>query len=102
MPRQSRSGSPTRCLEANPTSHSIRLGGRFISMAEIERQFDLDHGYISYILQGKRTPSIPYAKRLAKALGMFDEEGEPDVNGLMKAIEERVADLAEEYRRKLA
>lgn len=102
MPRSSRSGLPTRCLEDHPNSKSIRLSGRFINMAEIERTFELDHGYVSYILQGKRTPSISYAKRLAKALGMFDEEGQPDVNGLMKAIAERVADMDEDYKRRLA
>ena len=69
---------------------------------EIERVGGLDHGYVSYILQGKRNPSIPYAKKLAETLGMFTKDGKPDLTALFEAIEERKAELEDAFHRKLA
>lgn len=95
-------GIPTRCLESNPTSKSVRLAGRYISLAELERQSGLDHGYVSYILQGKRMPSLKYAAVIAVQLGLYDAEGQPDINGLMAAIKDRKEELELAYRKKLA
>jgi transcriptional regulator with XRE-family HTH domain len=95
-------GIPTRCIELNPTSKSVRLAGRYISLAKLEEQSGLDHGYVSYIFQGKRVPSLTYARTIAKGLGMLDEKGEPDINGLMAAIEDRKEELEKAYRKSLA
>lgn len=81
---------------------SVRLAGRYINLMEIERVGGMDHGYVSYILQGKRVPSVAYAQRLAKCLGMFDAAGEPDINSLFRAIQDRKEELDATYRKKLA
>jgi transcriptional regulator with XRE-family HTH domain len=83
------------CLEDHPTTKTVRLGGRFISLAKIEKETGLDHGYTSYIFSGKRTPSVPYAIKLAKALGM-------SIDDLLYAIAERQDDLEKKFREQLA
>lgn len=92
---------PTQCLEETPSSKTIRLGGRFINMTRLS-EYGFDHGYLSYILSGQRTPSIPYATRVAKCLGILDDEGLPDVTTLLKLIKERNELEKAELRRKLS
>lgn len=95
-------GIPTRCLEEKPTSKTIRLAGRYISLAKLDSECNLDHGYVSHILLGRRTPTLTYAKSIARGLGMLDSEGNPDVNGLIRAIEERKAEIDTNYRKRIA
>jgi transcriptional regulator with XRE-family HTH domain len=95
-------GVPTRCLEDNPNSKTIRLAGRYISLAKLENEYGLDHGYVSYILQGKRTPTLTYAKSIAVGLGILDNDGKPDVNGLIAAIEERKGEIDAAFRNKMS
>lgn len=103
MPRtERRSSLPTRCLAATPNSKTVRFLGRWINLSEIERVGGLNHGYVSNILQGKRKPSIDVYKQLATTLGMMDDNGDPDLNSLLRGIEERTAELEEQYRRRLA
>lgn len=92
---------PTECLESKPTSKTIRLGGRFISLTKIA-EHGFDAGYLSYIFSGDRVPSVPYAMRLAKTLGLFTEEREPDVNGLFTLISQHIAEEDADRKRKLA
>jgi transcriptional regulator with XRE-family HTH domain len=94
MANRTRCG-PISCLEHKPTHKTIRLGGRYISLTLIEREMGLDHGYVSYIFSGKRIPSIPYAEKLADALGMT-------LDDLLWAIRQRRKELDEKYQRQLA
>lgn len=84
-----RVAGPTKCLDENPSSQSIRLGGRFINLARLAER-GLDHGYVSRILSAERTPSIPYATKLAKELGILDENNDPDISRLFMLIRDRV------------
>lgn len=70
MPRLSK--KPIRCLEAHPTSQSVRFAGMAINLSRIQRAMSppLDHSYLSRIFAGERTPSTAYARMLAAALGM--------------------------------
>lgn len=86
---------PTSCLEDHPTTKTLRIGGRFISLTKLEKEAGLDHGYTSYIFSGRRTPSIPYAIKLAKALGMT-------IDDLLYAIEQHKQDLDEKFHSELA
>jgi transcriptional regulator with XRE-family HTH domain len=92
---------PTQCLEDAPTSQSVKFAGRFINLAKLHRQVGIDRGYVSYILSGKRSPTVEYAKRIAQGLGMVDEHGEPDVTALLTAIRERREELDLAFQRRL-
>lgn len=98
MPRK-RLLAPTLCLEDAPTRKSIRLGGRFISITRL-CEYGMDHGYLSYILSGERTPSVAYGKKVAKCLGLYNDEGEPDFAGLLVLIGERRRELMAENQRR--
>lgn len=102
MSRDRRITVPTKCLEADPTSRTVRLAGRYISLAEVERIVGLDHGYVSYILQGKRVPTLKYLTKIADALGMYTVDGDEDINSLMKAIQERKDDLDASFKKRIA
>lgn len=92
--------APTRCLDENPTSKSIRLGGRFINLMRLS-EYGMDHGYLSYILSGDRVPSVSYGRKIAKCLGIFTEEGVPDLEGLLTLIRERRATLDKAHQQRL-
>lgn len=96
------SGVPTRCLEDHPNCKTIRLAGRYISLAKLEDNYGLDHGYVSYILQGKRTPTLTYAKNIAIGLGILDCDGKPDVNGLITAIADRKEELEAAFKNRIS
>lgn len=80
--------APTRCLEDSPTTKSIYLGGQPINLTRLA-EYGMDHGYLSYILSGERTPSVAYGKKIAKCLGILRDDGSPDFAGLLELIEER-------------
>ena len=84
--------APTRCLEDSPTGKSIYLGGRPINLSRLA-EYGMDSGYLSYILSGERTPSVAYAKKVAKCLGILKADGSPDFAGLLELIEERRVSL---------
>jgi hypothetical protein len=84
--------APTRCLENSPSAKSIYLGGRPINLMRLA-EYGMDHGYLSYILSGERTPSVAYGKKIAKCLGILREDGQPDFAGLLELIDERRATL---------
>lgn len=60
----------------------------------------LDHGYVSRILSGERTPSLPYAQRLCHELGIFTSKGEPNILGLLSMIAARKTETVSRSRRK--
>lgn len=86
--------APTRCLESNPSAKSIYLGGQPINLMRLA-EYGMDHGYLSYIISGERTPSVAYGKKVAKCLGILKADGTPDFAGLLELIEERRESLAE-------
>lgn len=92
--------APTRCLDENPTSKSIRLGGRFINLTRLS-EYGMDHGYLSYIFSGDRVPSIPYGRKIAKLLGILTEEGEPNLEGLLTLIRERRLGMDKDHQQRL-
>lgn len=90
--------APTRCLEENPSAKSIYLGGRPINLTRLA-EYGMDHGYLSYILSGERTPSVAYGKKIAKCLGILRPDGTPDFAGLLELIEARRCDLIDQGRK---
>lgn len=78
---------PRGCLEEKPTHQSIRLGGRYISLAKLHIATGFDHGYLSYVFSGKRSPSTPNARIIAQHLQMSLDE-------MLMAIDVRVSELA--------
>ena len=65
---------PSAYLEEHPNAKSVRFGGRYIDLLRLAHVEGLDHGYLSRILAGQRTPSIAYARRIAAALRMSLED----------------------------
>lgn len=90
--------APTRCLEDSPSAKSIWLGGRPINLMRLA-EYGMDHGYLSYILSGERTPSVAYGKKIAKCLGIFKGDGSPDFAGLLELIDQRRSELVMEGRK---
>lgn len=93
-----RAAGPTKCLDDNPSSKSIRLGGRFINLMRLAER-GLDHGYLSRILSGERVPSVPYAMKLATELGILTDNNEPDIARLFMLIRDRGASRKSANRR---
>lgn len=79
--------APSRCIERNPTTQSIMLGGRYINISAIARDQNIDQSYLSRVLSGKRPPSIEHARKIATALGYAT------IDDLMAAIEDRRRNL---------
>ena len=78
---------PRRYREDHPKRGvSVTLGGHTLNLTELARGLKADHGYLSKVLSGRRTPSLPFAEKLAEALGW-------DLTSLMQAIRERHAGL---------
>lgn len=58
----------------NPNSQTVMFAGRFINLSEISRQNHIDVSYLSRIFRGQRTPSLPYIKKISRALDMSIED----------------------------
>lgn len=83
---------PQDCLEENPTAQSVKLGDCYINIRRLaDRGFE--HGYLSRILSGERTPSLDYARRIANELGMTLES-------LLWHIDQRRAEVTTRPKRK--
>lgn len=65
---------PKLCLEDDPDSRSVKLGGRYINVTLLANVMDSNHGYLCRILAGKRVPSVPFLEKMAAGLGMGIEE----------------------------
>ena len=65
---------PRLCIEKKPTSQTIYLGGVPINLTALAMSQGLDLGGVSKILSGKRRPSLPYASKMARGLGMGLED----------------------------
>ena len=61
---------PTRCIEYHPTKQTVYLLDIPISLSEIRKYTEMDLGYISRIISGKQSPSLKYAQKISRALGM--------------------------------
>jgi transcriptional regulator with XRE-family HTH domain len=63
---------PTRCIERHPTTQTVYFAGVPINMTQVARSYEppLDVGYLSRIFNGRSTPSIAMAEKIADALGM--------------------------------
>lgn len=86
MPRthaQRKGLAPSRCLVPAKfvTPQTVRFLGVAINLSVLQSCITppLDHSYLSKIFKGVRTPSIAYARQLAKGLGM---ELQPFLDGL--------------------
>lgn len=93
-----RAAGPTKCLDDNPSSKSIRLGGRFINLMRLA-EHGFDHGYLSRILSEDRVPSVAYAMKLATALGIVTDTDEPDIARLFTLIRDSRASRKSAHRR---
>lgn len=77
------------CIEEHPTTKTIQLGGRYISLRRLSNYTGVDEAYMSRMLAGKRDPmrmSVGLMLQIASALGMSIDE-------LIQAIVERAAQL---------
>lgn len=77
---------PRAYLESRPSSQSIRLGGRYINLSRMAEDEGFDHSYLSRIMCGERTPSVPYLTRIAECLSMTRDD-------LLTAIDIRKEEL---------
>lgn len=90
-----RSGvGPKAYLEDHPTQQTIRLCGRYINIARLATDQNLDHSYVSRILAGERNPSLDYFRRIADALMMGTDE-------LIEGIRDRKEEVSQERQRQL-
>lgn len=77
---------PTGCVDPNPTTQSVYLRGVAINMHAIHRVCGVDISYLSRIFSGERNPTLPYARRIAGAIGLT-------LDDFVDAIEERRRDI---------
>lgn len=64
----------TCCIESKPTVRTVKLLGTPISLSKLCVETGIAISYLSHILAGKRTPSIPVAINIGRALGIGLEE----------------------------
>ena len=83
-------------LESHPDSQSIRFGGRYINMGRMAEQGNLDPGYLSKVMAGKRKPSIDYAVRLVHILGL------QGMDELLSHIEDRRLEITEKLLKQVS
>lgn len=65
------------CIEEHPTTQTIKLGGRYISLRRLQAYTGIDEGYLSRMMNGKRDPTLMklgVALQIAAALGMSIDE----------------------------
>lgn len=60
----------TGCIETRPTVRTVRLLGTPISLSKLCVETGIAVSYLSYIMAGKKTPSIPVALNISEALGI--------------------------------
>jgi transcriptional regulator with XRE-family HTH domain len=84
---------PRAYLTDRVTHQSVKLAGRYVDLKALAEGEGLDHGYVSRIMSGERTPSIPYLLKIAAGFKM-------SVDNLLTAIDERRAQLHAQHRRK--
>lgn len=89
------SNSPTRYLEGRPNYQTIKLAGRHINIFKLAEGEGLDHSYCTRIINGSRTPSVAYLRRVAKGLGM-------SLEGLLDAIHDLHEERLEVLRRRIS
>lgn len=58
-----------RYREVKPTKQTVYLGGHAVNLLALSADLGLDHGYLSRVCRAERIPSIPYAQKVADALG---------------------------------
>lgn len=87
--------SPTRYLSEKANHQTIKLAGRHINIARLAEGEDLDHSYCTRIINGSRTPSVDYLRKVAKGLGM-------SVDGLLEAINDLREERQEVLRRRVS
>lgn len=73
-------------FEDRPSPQSVKLGKRYVNISALSRGLNRDHGYLSRILSGHRTPSVPFLLEIANALDLTMDE-------LLLLISERAAQL---------
>lgn len=89
------SNSPTRYLSDRANHQTITLAGRHINIAKLAEGEDLDHSYCTRIINGTRTPSVDYLRKVAAGLGM-------SIDGLLEAIADLKAERLEVLRRRVS
>lgn len=74
---------PTQCIQETPNrkTRPVQLGGRYINLHDIARDYDLDVSYVSKVIAGKANPTRSFLTKLAVALGM-------SIGDLMWALDE--------------
>lgn len=77
---------PRACLQDHPNVQTIRFGGRYINLSAIVEATGFDIGYISYVFSGKRTPSTPNLRLIAKTMGM-------GVDDFLECLDIRLAEV---------
>lgn len=53
-----------------PNPQTFKFAGRFINLSELGRQNDMDPSHLSRIFRGERTPTVPYCRKISRALGI--------------------------------
>ena len=84
------SDSAIFCIEDNPTSQSIMLGGRYINLSALARTIEADQSYLSRILSGKRNPGVDLFSKIADALGTTMDQLRSDIQDRVD-VESKVA-----------
>lgn len=93
--QDTRRASPQSCLHLKPTARSTRFAGKYINLSDLARAANIHPSYASYLISGKRTPSTTILKRLSKVLNMTTD-------AILEAIDDHVAEMEAEYKRRLA
>lgn len=83
---------PQAYIEDDPTHQSVRFGGRYVSLARLSEDLNIDHGYLSRIFSGVRMPSIPYLQRVATALRM-------SIPDFLECVADRKAQIREKLEK---
>ena len=58
------------CVESQPCTYTLKFNGIPINLTELCKVTGVTYSYLSLILNGKRVPSIPIARKVSMGLGM--------------------------------
>lgn len=75
---------PRGCLSDKVDTHTVRLGGRYISLIKLHLETDYHRAHLSKVLSGRVEPSVQCARKIKEALQLTS------IDELLDLIEDRV------------
>lgn len=84
MAKRAVAAPPPSFIVRNPKCQNYKFAGRYLNLKLLAKHLGINHGYMSRIMSGERTPSVAYALLIANALHLSLDE-------FVEAVRERKA-----------